>query len=289
MKKPGTIFMQDFKAPVELISDEEMNALMTAIRNRYGLDFTNYEKTSLKRGVTRLMMKHNMDSSLDLWSRVLKDYDFFMSSIDDLLVNLTELFRNPDVWIKLRDEILDQYKGQALNIWHAGCSTGEEVYTMSIVLDEKNLLSRARLDASDLSSKALAKAKSGQYSLDIIKQYLNPFLKFFPNKRIEDYFQFSETYAEIKPRFKQNIHFSRHNLVHDAVTNKYDIVLCRNVMIYFDDQLKLKVLNLLHQSLKPNGYLIIGYYDIMPDSGKTLFKVEDIKTRIYRKKEQGAS
>ena len=110
MKSTGTIFLNDFKSPAELITDEEMNALMTAIRNRYGLDFTNYEKTSLKRGVTRLMMKHNMDSSLDLWSRVLKDYDFFMSSIDDLLVNLTELFRNPDVWIKLRDEILDQFK-----------------------------------------------------------------------------------------------------------------------------------------------------------------------------------
>ena len=288
MKGPGTIFMQDFKPP-ELITDEEMNALMTAIRNRYGLDFTNYEKTSLKRGLTRLMMKHNMDSSLDLWSKVLKDYDFFMSSIDDLLVNLTELFRNPDVWIKLRDEILENYKGQPLNIWHAGCSTGEEVYTMSIVLDEKGLLNRARLTATDLSSKALAKAKSGQYSLDIIKQYLNPFLKFFPHKQIEDYFQFSEKYAEIKPKYRQNITFSRHNLVHDAAGDKYDIVFCRNVMIYFDDQLKLKVLNLIYQSLKPNGYLIIGYYDIMPDSGKRLFQVEDIKTRIYRKKEQIAS
>ena len=288
MKGPGTIFVQDFKPP-ELITDEEMNALMTAIRNRYGLDFTNYEKTSLKRGVTRLMMKHNMESSLDLWSRVLKDYDFFMSSIDDLLVNLTELFRNPDVWIKLRDEVLEEFKGQALNIWHAGCSTGEEVYTMSIVLDEKGLLNRARLTATDLSSKALAKAKSGQYSLDIIKQYLNPFLKFFPHKQIEDYFQFEEKHAEIKPKYRQNVTFSRHNLVHDVAASKYDIVFCRNVMIYFDDQLKLKVLSLIHQSLKPNGYLIIGYYDIMPDSGKRLFQVVDIKTRIYRKKEQIAS
>ncbi len=287
--KTGAMFRQDYKAPAELINDEEMSALMTAIRNRYGLDFTNYEKTSLKRGVTRLMMKHNMESSIDLWSRFLKDYDFFMSSIDDLLVNLTELFRNPDVWIKLRDEILDRFKGQSLRIWHAGCSTGEEVYTMSIVLEEKNLLIRGRLDASDLSSKALAKAKTGQYSLEIIKQYLNPFLKFFPNKKIEDYFLFTEKYAEIKPRYKQSIHFSRHNLVHDTAAGKYDIVFCRNVMIYFDDQLKLKVLTMLHQSLKPDGYLIIGYYDIMPDSGKNLFQVEDIKTRIYRKKELGAS
>ncbi|MEQ8471621.1 MAG: protein-glutamate O-methyltransferase CheR [Marinoscillum sp.] len=283
MKGTGTIFTQDIK-PVELITDEEMNALMTAIRNRYGLDFTNYEKTSLKRGVTRLMMKHNMESSLDLWGTVLKDYDFFMGAIDDLLVNLTELFRNPDVWIKFRDEILDNYKGRSLNIWHAGCSTGEEVYTMSIVLDEKNLLPRARLDATDLSTKALNRAKKGEYPLEIIKQYLNPFLKFFPDRKIEDYFTFHDKHAEIKARYKQNTNFQRHNLVHDKVTGKYDIILCRNVMIYFDDQLKLKVLNLIHQSLKEDGYLVIGYYDIMPEVGKALFKVEDIKTRIYRKK-----
>lgn len=283
MKGTGTIFTQDIK-PVELITDEEMNALMTAIRNRYGLDFTNYEKSSLKRGVTRLMMKHNMESSLDLWGTVLKDYDFFMGAIDDLLVNLTELFRNPDVWIKLRDEILDNYKGKSLNIWHAGCSTGEEVYTMSIVLDEKNMLNRARLAASDLSTKALNRAKKGEYPLDIIKQYLNPFLKFFPDRKIEDYFTYHDKHAEIKPRYKQNISFERHNLVHDQVTGRYDIIFCRNVMIYFDDQLKIKVLNLIHQSLKEDGYVIIGYYDIMPEAGKALFKVEDIKTRIYRKR-----
>lgn len=281
--KDAPIFPGLFKESVK-ITDEEMSALMVAIKNRYGLDFTNYEKTSLKRGINRLIMKNNMESSLDLWSRILKDYDFFNQAIDDLLVNLTELFRNPDVWIKLRDEILDKFKNQSLKVWHAGCSTGEEVYTMAIVLSEKGLLSTSRISASDLSKKALAKAKEGSYSLEIIKQYLTPFLKFFPNRKIEDYFDFNQKFATIKSNYRKNIFFEKHNLVHDAVDGKYDIVFCRNVMIYFDDTLKKHVLNLLYKSLKPNGYLIIGYYDIMPEAGKQLFKVEDIRTRIYRKK-----
>jgi len=274
----------NFLKPPELISDEEMSALMVAIKNRYGLDFTNYEKTSLKRGINRLMTKHGMESSLDLWGRILKDYEFFNLAIDDLLVNLTELFRNPDVWIKLRDEILETFEKKGIKVWHAGCSTGEEVYTMAIVLEEKGMLNSTRLAASDLSTKALNKAKKGDYPLDIISQYLTPFLKFFPDRKLEDYFDFHDKHATIRSIYKRNVHFAKHNLVHDPVTEKYDIIFCRNVMIYFDDQLKQKVLKLFYDSLNPEGYLIIGYYDIMPDAGKQLFRVHDIKTRVYRKK-----
>ncbi len=269
---------------MELITDEEIKALLTAIKNRYGLDFTNYEKTSFKRGIFRLMMKYKMESSLDLWSRVLHDRDFFMGAIDDLLVNLTELFRNPDVWIKIRDEILDTIPSPA-KIWHAGCSTGEEVYTMAIVLEEKRRLSQTKIVASDLSNKALGMAKKGDYSLAVLKQYLGPFLKFFPDRKMEDYFDFHDKHATIREKYKRQVLFRKHNLVHDLAIDKFDIVFCRNVMIYFDNALKRKVLELMHSSMKTNAYLIIGYYDIMPDDGKELFDLVDIRTRVYRKKE----
>lgn len=267
-----------------MISEEELNALMVAIKNRYGLDFTNYEKGSLKRGIVRLMSKHHMDSLIELWSRVLKDQAFFANAIDDLLVNLTELFRNPAVWIKLRDDILDQYRSvNQLNVWHAGCSTGEEVYTMSIVLEEKGLLHRTRVLATDLSSRALVKARKGDYPRQLMNQYLNPLIKYFPYSRMQDYFQFEKSHATIKPRYKENVRFERHNLVTDPMHERFEIIFCRNVMIYFDDKLKTKVLDLLFQALKPGGYLIIGYYDIMPDYGKAMFKVKDLQTRIYQK------
>ena len=269
---------------IDMISDEELAALMSAINNRYGLDFTNYERTSLKRGIVRLMMKHKMDTIIELWSLVLKDKTFFIDAMDDLLVNLTELFRNPDVWIKLKDEILPQFHGKGIKIWHAGCSTGEEVYTMNIVLEDSGMLPNARLTATDLSSTALRKAVKGHYPHEVLKQYLVPFLKFFPNKKLEDYFDFFDKHALIKSTYQSNVLFKKHNLVMEPMHDKFDIVLCRNVMIYFDENLKKRVLDLLHGSLKDGGYLIIGYYDIMPDYGKQLFELYDVRTRIYRKK-----
>lgn len=270
---------------IDSISDEELDALMQALKNRYGLDFTNYEKKSLKRSIVRLMMKHKMSSMLELWARILKDKEFFEKGIDDLLVNLTELFRNPDAWIVIRDQILDHYKTKSkLNVWHAGCSTGEEVYTMAIVLEEKGMLHKTKALATDLSANALQKAKAGDYSLLILEQYLKPFLAFYPNRRMADFFNFNESHATIKPNYQSHVTFERHNLVHDPMLARYDIIFCRNVMIYFDETLKQQVLELFYQSLSDDGFLVIGYYDIMPDIGKELFEVFDVKTRIYKKR-----
>jgi len=270
---------------IDNISDEEMGALMQAMKGRYGLDFTNYEKKSLKRGIVRLMMKHKMKSMLELWSRILKEQEFFTKGIDDLLVNLTELFRNPDAWIMIRDNVLPEFDNRPdLSIWHAGCSTGEEVYTMAIVLEERGLLAKTKTLATDLSSIALSKAILGDYSLITLQQYLKPFLAFYPKKKMEDFFDFNDDHASIKPHYEKNIRFQRHNLVQDPMEQKFDIIFCRNVMIYFDEKLKVKVLNSFYDCLNEGGFIVIGYYDIMPDRGKELFGVFDIKTRIYRKK-----
>jgi len=267
------------------VSDEEIKALMEAIRNRYDLDFTNYEIKSLKRGVVRLMMKRKMTSILELWSKVLKDREFFLLTIDDLMVNLTELFRNPDAWVIIKDQILPKFASDRhLNIWHAGCSTGEEVYTMAFVLDEVNMLEKTNRLATDLSSKVLAKAQKADYSLIVMQNYLAPFLKFFPKRKMEDFFDYNALSAVVKDKYRKGITFKNHNLVHDsAFSQHYQVVFCRNVMIYFDEQLKIEVLKLLHKSIKPGGFLIIGYYDIMPDYGKQLFEAYDLGTKIYRK------
>ena len=149
----------------EAMSDEELKSLTTAIRNRYGIDFTNYESKSLKRGFNRLMMRKKMSSILELWSKIMNDREFFMSCIDELTVNLTELFRNPDIWIKMREEIMPEYSTNfRINMWHAGCSSGEEVYTMAILLKDMNMLRKTRSLATDLSSSILAQAMEGKYS-----------------------------------------------------------------------------------------------------------------------------
>lgn len=269
-----------------MISEEEVKSLMLAMKKRYGLDFTNYEAKSLNRGVTRLMVKHKMNGMSDLWGRILKEDDFFVNGIDDLLVNLTELFRNPDAWVMIRDEILTKFQNSnQLNIWHAGCSTGEEICTMAIVLEECNLLYKSKLLASDFSRAALAKAKKGVYSKAALKNYLKPFLKFYPDKHLEDFFQYGETEATIKPLYHQNVTFQHHNLVKLEMDRKFDIIFCRNVMIYFDKELKVRVLQFLNDCLNDGGYLILGYYDTMPNDSIDLFEVYNNSTRIYKKKE----
>lgn len=267
------------------INDEEIKSLMNAIQRRYGLDFTNYETKSLKRGISRLMMKRKISSILELWSKILKDKEFFLQSIDDLMVNLTELFRNPEAWIMVRDIVLNNYTSKpSVDIWHAGCSTGEEVYTMSIILEELKMLNKTSALATDLSSKVLTIAENGEYSLLTMKNYMKPFISFYPQKKIEDFFIHNEKSATIKTVFKSHVKFVRHNLAQDSMDRKFDIIFCRNVMIYFDDALKLEVLKMFNNALKDGGYFIIGYYDTLPSEANAIFDIYDSRTRIYKKK-----
>jgi chemotaxis protein methyltransferase CheR len=273
-----------FESTSPQLNDEELRALTTAIKNRYGIDFTNYESKSLKRGFARLIMRKKLSSVLDLWSKILRDKEFFMGCIDDLTVNLTELFRNPEIWVKLKDEVLPtlstKYK---LNMWHAGCSSGEEVYTMAIVLKSLNMLRRTKSLATDLSEGILEKAQAGVYS-SMLMAYTKSFPAFIPLGKMSDSFVYSNGTAIVKDEFKKHIKFQRHNLVQDKMDEKFDVIFCRNVMIYFDDTLKMKVLNLFHEALNDDGFFIIGYYDMLPDKAKELFTVYDAKTRIYIKK-----
>ena len=268
----------------EIANDEEVRSLMNAIQRRYGLDFTNYETKSLKRGISRLMMKRKINNILELWSIILKDEKFFMESIDDLMVNLTELFRNPEAWEMVRDNVLENYKVKpSLKVWHAGCSTGEEVYTMAIILDELNMLKKTSALATDLSIKVLSIEKK-VYSLMTMKNYMKPFLKFYPEKTIKNFFDYNDTSATIKKNYKSHVDYVRHNLVQDPMDKKFDIIFCRNVMIYFDETLKMEVLNKFNNSLNEGGFLIIGYYDTLPNRATDIFDIHDSKTRIYKKK-----
>lgn len=268
----------------EEISDEELKALTGAIKTRYGIDFTNYESKSLKRGFGRVMSKNGMKSLIDLWSVIMKDRDFLNGCIDDLTVNLTELFRNPDFWTKLHDDIIPGLKYKStLNIWHAGCSTGEEVYSMAAVLYDKNMLHRTSAWATDLCSAALAQAMEAKYSATLLKKYEKSLVKYLPHKSMDDMFRLDHDKMIVKDKFKKHIDFHQHNLVQDPVQKKFDIIFCRNVMIYFDEKLKIEVLQKFHNALEADGYLIIGYYDMLPEESKKIFKLHDSKTRVYKK------
>ncbi|OFY84324.1 MAG: hypothetical protein A3F72_14555 [Bacteroidetes bacterium RIFCSPLOWO2_12_FULL_35_15] len=267
------------------MSDAELDSITNAVKTRYGIDFTNYEKASLKRGFARLIQKQGLGDIMGLWSKIMKDKDFLLQYIDDLTVNLTELFRNPEIWIKLKEDILPKLKtNPKLDFWHAGCSSGEEVYTMAMVLQDRNLLHKSTALATDLSATILEQAKKGEYSNVLVNRYLKACKQYCPNSKLEDWFEIGEHDSKIKEKYKKHIQFLRHNLVQEPMNKKFDIIFCRNVMIYFDDVLKMKVLKLFHSCLKEGGFFIIGYYDMLPIEHRSLFELYDSTTRIYRKK-----
>jgi len=267
------------------ITDEELASLTTAIKTRFGIDFTSYEKKSLKRGFARLIARNELGSLLGLWSKILKDKEFLVSYIDDLLVNLTELFRNPEIWLKIKDDLLEKLKGKpVINIWHAGCSTGEEIYTMAIVLKEQMLLNKTRALATDLSTTALETAKKGVYTKLLWKKYAASYLTYYPKGNPERHFFVKEDDIVVHDDLKSHVQFVKHNLVQDKMIRKFDIIFCRNVMIYFDETLKMKVLQLFYDSLQDDGFFIIGYYDMLPEMSKEYFVLYDATTRIYRKR-----
>jgi chemotaxis protein methyltransferase CheR len=267
-------------------TDEELNAFVTAVNARFGLDFTDYERKSLRRGLGRLMTRYGFGNLMEVWAKMLQDRSVIIKYVDELMVNLTELFRNPDAWQAVRNEVLPVFeKKESLKIWHAGCSTGEEVYSMAIVLRQKNMQDKTSLIATDLSSQALIEAKEAVYNNMLWERYRINFLKYDPMAAVQmpNFFVREEKHFTITDALKKRITFLRHNLVHEEPIGPCDIIFCRNVMIYFDENLKMKVIKKFHSALRDGGYLIIGYYDITPEAFKLLFEPVNASARIYRK------
>ncbi len=271
------------------ISDQELQSLTDVIATKFGLDFSNYEKKSLKRGISRLMFKNGFESVLDLWKSLMSARELLPGYIDEMTVNLTELFRNKELWIGLNELIQKNYRGkdkQDLAIWHSGCSTGEEVYSMAILLQENGLWERTWSYATDLNPFAIKSAVKGTFPLVLKSKYLKAFDQCLPDAEFERYFEISmeQNHFGIKKDFTKNIDFQCHNLISDPYKqNSFDLIFCRNVLIYFDDMLKIQILQKLHKSIRKGGFLVIGFYDFMPNDCKHLFEPYDSSARIYKK------
>jgi chemotaxis protein methyltransferase CheR len=267
----------------QLVSAEEVKAVSNTLKIKYGIDFTNYEMSSLTRGLNRVLVKHRMSNTLELWSRLLRDREFLVTFIDGMTVNLTELFRNPDFWQEIMDLLQNLYQYKSVKIWHAGCSTGEEVYTMAILLAECGMTLRSELVGSDLSSRVLEMAEKGVYT-NYAKKYKESLKKTFDHINIDNYFIEDEKDFQVKPTLKKNIKWVPNNLVTDKSLGTFDVIFCRNVMIYFDDKLKLQVMEKFYNSLADDGYFIIGYYDMMPAGADQFFENFNPRCRIYKKR-----
>ena len=239
--------------------DIEIKLLLEAIFLKYGYDFRNYGKAHVKRRIMHRKMISGFDSISQMTQKVLYDLEFFEQKLLDLSINVKEMFRDPGFYIALRGKVIPILKTYpVLKIWHAGCSTGEEVYSMAILLKEEGLYDKVQLYATDFNQVVLKNAKEGIYPIDLIKDYTGNYQKSGGKNSFADYYSAKYDSVMIDPSLKQNIVFADHNLVLDGVFGEMHMVICRNVLIYFNRTLQDRVIKLFLDSLVRGGYLCLG-------------------------------
>lgn len=270
---------------MEIPTKEELKVINQAILTRYGLDFSHYEYNAFSRRVAKVLYKFQLKSTYHLWQKILYE-DFIHEFINEVTVGLTELFRNPSLWQKIGGQILPLFKEQnQIKIWHAGCSTGEEVYTMLITLAEHDYLKKTKITATDINSNWLSVAKKGTYGKSLLEKYSKNYESFTSSHfTLKNYIEECEEGFTFKTWLKKDSLFLKHNLTHDSNIGNFDLIFCRNVLIYFDDVFKSKVLNIFHKSLNDKGLLILGYYDIFPKDDLHLFKSFSTGFKIFEKR-----
>lgn len=274
--------------PVDAItvSDEELQSLTNAIFQRHGIDFTCYERLSLKRRVIRALGVFNVDSVHALWRLILRDRAFIYTFMDEISVGLTAMFRDPVLWRKLLSMLNNYFaKRDDLAVWHAGCSSGEEIYTFGIVLQESKFDKPVIALATDISRQAIENAQRGGYHAQKFSEYEQNYKEFNPFSSLKKYSSTGDGLFQMNSNLIRHVSFDYHNLITDVFPVNQDIIFCRNVMIYFDSGAKLKLLKKFHDSLKPGGLLVIGFYDaVMPLIDPHQFGVLDIEAKIFIKR-----
>ncbi|MFY7730476.1 MAG: CheR family methyltransferase [Flavobacterium sp.] len=247
-----------------MIEDRELELLINDIFDYHGYDFGGYSRASFKRRVDRLYQMDGFGSFGEFLSRVRADEAYFKRMIEEITVNVTEMFRDPSFYTVLRQEIIPVLATKPfIRIWHAGCSTGEEVYSMAILLHEANLLHKSLLYATDINPLVLSSAKSGVFPLRMMKQYSENYLASGGKQDFSKYYIANYGMAKFDSHFTEKMVFSQHNLVSDSSFNEFDLILCRNVLIYFDKELQDRALTLFDESLSPLGYMALGTKETM--------------------------
>ena len=241
------------------INDEQVELLILDVLEQYGYDFTGYARASLKRRILRLFTLDKQVSFAEFRYNIGKEGSYFKRFVEQITVNVTEMFRDPTFYKTLRNTVLPQLGTYPfIRIWVAGCATGEEAYSISILLKELNLLNKSLIYATDINPVVLEKAAQAMFPLSQMKQYSENYIASGGTKDFSSYYSANYSLAKFDEELKAKIIFSTHNLVSDHSFNEFQLILCRNVLIYFDRGLQFSVLQLFDNSLERRGYLALG-------------------------------
>ncbi len=263
----------------------EIELLLEAVYRRYGFDFRQYAQASLKRRLWRRAYAEGVRSLSELQARLLHDPQSMERLLLDLSINVTSMFRDPTFYLVFREQVAPLLRTYPFTrIWCAGCSTGEEVYSLAILLQEEGLYERTRLYATDINENVLATARAGIFPLDKMQQYTQNYIRGGGRHDFSRYYVAAYDGAQFSRSLTANVVFAQHNLAMDRVFNQFNVIVCRNVMIYFDKPLQDHVHALFHESLEPFGILALGHKEsLMFSPFADRFEQLDGSERIYRK------
>jgi len=266
--------------------DIELGLLLEAVYLKYGYDFRRYSKAHLKRRIGRRLTLAGLGNIAEMLHRILTDQSFFETLLLDLSINVTEMFRDPPFYLAVRREVIPLLKTYPfVKIWHAGCATGEEVYSLAILLKEEGLYERAQIYATDFNETVLQRAKEGVYPIAAVKEYTANYQKAGGAGSFTDYYTAGYDSVILAAELRKKIVFADHNLATDGVFGEMHLIFCRNVLIYFEKNLQNRVIDLFYESLCPGGFLCLGSKESLRFTGHDAhFEPFRQNEKIFRKK-----
>ena len=270
----------------EALEDIELDLLLEGILRRYGLDFRGYARMSLRRRVWNMVHALKLENFSSLQAKVLHDSAAMDMLLQHLSVNTTTMFRDPTFFRAFREQVVPHlFSSPFVRIWHAGCSTGEEVYSLAILLQEVGLYERSRIYATDMNVAVVERAKAGIFPLEHMREYTSNYMRAGGSAAFSDYYTANYDHAIFKASLRKNVVFAQHNLVSDGTFNEFNVVLCRNVLIYFGTELQSRVYRLLNQSLRRFGVLALGRGETLRHTViETEYDEMDAQERLYRRR-----
>jgi chemotaxis protein methyltransferase CheR len=270
---------------VVTIESDELKQMLEAVRTVYGYDFTDYAEVSVKRRVTSFMNNRKIESVGTLQRTLLSDDKMFEEFIREISVTVTEMFRDPGFYKAIREKVVKRLKTYPfIKIWLAGCATGEEVYSLAILLKEEGILGRTVIYATDINQRSLQIAREGIFPLEYMKNYTMNYQQSGGTGNFSDYYVAKYGSALFEQSLRENVVFSSHNLATDKSFNEFHMIICRNVLIYFNQQLQSRVIGLFHDSLCTFGFLGLGSKEsLLFAANQKDFVDVDKKERIFMK------
>jgi chemotaxis protein methyltransferase CheR len=263
----------------------ELELLLEAIYQRYGYDFRGYARASLRRRLWRRADLEGLRSLSGLQERVLHDPGCLDRLLADLSINVTAMFRDPSFFQALRHKVVPLLRTYPfMRIWNAGCSTGEETFSLAILLREEGLYDRARIYATDINDDVLERARSGVFPLEKMRDYTENYIRAGGTESFSSNYTADGDSARFSPDLLEQVVFAQHNLVSDGPFNEFNVIVCRNVMIYFGKTLQNRVHELFYESLDPFGILALGQKESIKFSKyDERYEALDAPEKLYRK------